>query len=77
MRQALPSGPFDLILCRNAAFTCLDTVGQHEVAERLVQRLRRGGALLLGKHEALPVGVDGFSRPHTAVPVYLASKPGV
>lgn len=72
MRREAPDGPFDLILCRNAAFTYFDIEGQRELAKRLVQGLRQGGVLVLGKHEALPGEVNGLKHPDTTIPMYRA-----
>ncbi len=52
MRQ--PAGPFDLILCRNLAFTYYDEGAQLRVLESLLERLAPGGALVIGSHETLP-----------------------
>jgi chemotaxis protein methyltransferase CheR len=60
LRQGLPDGPFDLVLCRNVAFTYFDLELQHEVAARLAAGLRRGGELVLGAHETLPEATHGF-----------------
>ena len=57
IRQALPESRFDLILCRNLAFTYFETAVQTEIARRLAERLETGGMLLLGIHEALPCWV--------------------
>lgn len=54
IRKRMPPGPFDLILCRNLAFTYFDEDGQRAVLRRLVRRLVPGGALVLGGHERLP-----------------------
>jgi chemotaxis protein methyltransferase CheR len=56
----VPGGPFDIVLCRNLAFTYFDAIGQRAAARRLVSALRVGGALVVGKHEAPPEGVDGL-----------------
>jgi chemotaxis protein methyltransferase CheR len=60
IRDPPPGGPFDLVLCRNVAFTYFDEPAQRATAARLAGALRAGGALVLGKHEALPAGVEGF-----------------
>ena len=60
LRQAPPEGPFDLILCRNVAFTYFDLDVQREVASKLAACMRPGGALVLGTHETLPEGTRGF-----------------
>jgi chemotaxis protein methyltransferase CheR len=58
----LPKARFDLVMCRNVAFTYFDGVGQRAVAARLAGVLREGGALVVGKHETLPEGVVGPER---------------
>lgn len=55
------AGPFQLVLCRNVAFTYFDIELQHEVAGRLAACIGPGGALVLGAHEALPEGVGEFT----------------
>jgi chemotaxis protein methyltransferase CheR len=49
-----PPGPFDLVLCRNVAFTYLAPARQRAVLGGLAAALRPGGALVIGLHEALP-----------------------
>jgi chemotaxis protein methyltransferase CheR len=53
----MPAGPFDLVFCRNLAFTYFDEDGQWEVLRGIGERLVAGGYLLLGAHESLPGGV--------------------
>lgn len=60
IRAGAPDGPFDLVLCRNLAFTYFAEDLQHEVCARLAACLRPGGALALGAHESLPEGAAGF-----------------
>ena len=60
IRDAAPNGPFDIVLCRNLAFTYFDLSLQREVAARLARSLKPGGALVLGSHETLPEGAHGF-----------------
>ena len=50
----MPQGPFDLILCRNVAFTYFANDLQIEVTRGLAERLVPGGALVIGSHEQLP-----------------------
>lgn len=50
----LPRQEFDLILCRNLAFTYFSDESACNALERLASRLRRGGALVVGLHEQLP-----------------------
>jgi chemotaxis protein methyltransferase CheR len=60
LRDTPPRGPFDLVLCRNVAFTYFDSGLQRETAARLATCTRRGGALVLGAHETLPDDGHGF-----------------
>jgi chemotaxis protein methyltransferase CheR len=55
LREAAPPGTFDLILCRNLAFTYFDAALQRGVLARLIEHLVPGGALVVGAHESLPV----------------------
>jgi chemotaxis protein methyltransferase CheR len=57
IRKVMPAGPFDLVLCRNLAFTYFDEDGQREVLRRIDERLVAGGYLVVGAHESLPGGV--------------------
>jgi chemotaxis protein methyltransferase CheR len=59
VREVLPAGPFDLILCRYLAFTYFDESLQRRTLERLLTVLRPGGALVIGRKERLPDGVTG------------------
>ena len=56
----LPQRQFDLILCRNVAFTYFSGDRARAALERLASRLRLGGALVVGLHERLPASSDGF-----------------
>jgi chemotaxis protein methyltransferase CheR len=73
LRKAPPMGPFDVVLCRNVAFTYFDETLQIETARRLRGALIEGGALVLGRHEALPPGAAGFSVWSATHNVYRAS----
>jgi chemotaxis protein methyltransferase CheR len=50
LRGPAPGGAFDLVLCRNVAFTYFAADRQAALLERLP--LRAGGALVLGLHES-------------------------
>lgn len=50
----LPQRQFDVVLCRNVAFTYFSADRQGTAVERLASRLRPGGALVIGMHERLP-----------------------
>lgn len=60
LREAMPDGPFDLILCRNVLATYYAPDTQRELFARIATRLRPGGALVLGVHESLPEGIGGL-----------------
>jgi chemotaxis protein methyltransferase CheR len=70
IRRSMPDGPFDLILCRNLVFTYFDEALQRRISEQLRERLRPGGFLVLGVHEALPAGVGGFGLIAPNLPIY-------
>ncbi len=72
LRNAAPAGAFDLILCRNLAFTYFAEELQRLTLERFAACLRPGGVLVIGRHERLPTpqpfvpegrGGDFFLRP--------------
>ena len=54
LRREAPEGLFDLILCRNVAFTYFEHPLQGEVLDRLVERLAQPGYLVIGAQEKLP-----------------------
>jgi chemotaxis protein methyltransferase CheR len=74
LRASGPEGLFDLVLCRNLAFTYFDERVQREVATRLRVRLLPGGLLVVGSHEALPHGTPGFSRLHGTPGIYRRNR---
>jgi chemotaxis protein methyltransferase CheR len=60
LREAMPQGPFDLILCRNVLFTYYSSALRERLAAHIVERLRPGGALAIGIHEAPPPELRGM-----------------
>ncbi len=54
VRVSIPDETFRVILCRNVVFTYFDEALQQHVLRRILARLARGGALVLGRHERLP-----------------------
>jgi chemotaxis protein methyltransferase CheR len=60
IRREVSDGRFDLILCRNLAFTYFEEPLQAVIAECLAEVLVPGGLLLLGSHESLPEAVPGL-----------------
>jgi chemotaxis methyl-accepting protein methylase len=61
IRETAPDGDFDLILCRNLAFTYFGATLRRRVLERLLAGLRPGGGLVIGLGERLPLGVMGVA----------------
>ncbi len=57
---ALPERQFDLVLCRNVAFTYFSEARAQLALQRLASRLRQGGALVIGIHERLPAPAGAF-----------------
>ena len=70
LREDLPAGPFDLILCRNLAFTYFAHEAQLALLPKLVARLRPGGVLVLGAHERLPQASPELRPAAGALPLY-------
>jgi chemotaxis protein methyltransferase CheR len=62
LRKTAPDGPFDLVLCRNVAWTYFDDELQRTIASRLLARLRPGGVVVVGSHETWPDDVGGMMR---------------
>jgi chemotaxis protein methyltransferase CheR len=54
LRQKAPPGRFDLVLCRNLAFTYFAPALQETVLERIAASLQPRGFLVIGSHEHLP-----------------------
>ncbi|HEU5260465.1 MAG TPA: CheR family methyltransferase [Gemmatimonadales bacterium] len=60
IREQIPGGLFDLILCRNLVFTYFDAPSQRRTLDRMLAALRPGGALVIGFKERLPEGTTGL-----------------
>lgn len=61
VREAMPEGRFDMVLCRNLVFTYFAEAVQQRLLEGLAASLVDGAALVLGHHERLPAGAVGFA----------------
>jgi chemotaxis protein methyltransferase CheR len=61
VRADAPKGPFDLILCRNLAFTYFDDAQQREVLAVILRELAAGGFIVIGRRERLPADAGGVS----------------
>jgi chemotaxis protein methyltransferase CheR len=75
IKQAMPDGPFEIILCRNLVFTYFDETLQRAVLARILDRLAPEGFLVLGKHEALPADSGRLARLTSSVPIYRRTIP--
>ncbi len=60
IRETMPAGPFDLILCRNLVFTYFDEPLQRLLLDRIGGIAAQPGALVIGMHENLPAGQTQF-----------------
>lgn len=74
VRQTMPDGPFDLILCRNLAFTYFSNALQRESLHRLDARLTTGGLLVIGAHESLPEMPPRWSSWLPGLPIYRKGR---
>lgn len=74
VRADLPPGRFDLVLCRNLVFTYFDAGLQQETLSRLRTRLHPGGALVIGRREALPAD-SGLAPWRADLGVYRLASP--
>jgi chemotaxis protein methyltransferase CheR len=70
IRAEQPPGPFDLILCRNLVFTYFEPALQARLLAHIGARLRAGGILVIGAHEALPPGPWGLSALAPGLPIF-------
>jgi chemotaxis protein methyltransferase CheR len=70
IRQEIQPGPFDLILCRNLAFTYFERPLQTDILARLLPELVPGGIFVIGGHEALPEGSWALERVEQNLPVF-------
>lgn len=61
IRERMPEGSFHIILCRNLVLTYFEQSLQSEIILRLIEKLRPGGAFVIGIHEALPQGTTGLA----------------
>jgi chemotaxis protein methyltransferase CheR len=75
VRERPPAGSYDLVLCRNLAFTYFDAALQLEVAGSLHGALGPEGVLVLGSHETLPAGAGGFEPLCAGRGVYRRAPP--
>jgi len=60
LRRECPPGPFDLVLCRNLAFTYFDAPTHRRLARAFAASLQPGGILVVGRGEQLPTESAGL-----------------
>jgi chemotaxis protein methyltransferase CheR len=71
IREGMPPGPFDLLLCRNLVFTYFEPSLREEVLGRMLELIPDGGLLVLGSHETVPAGREWpLERPFGGLPIY-------
>lgn len=75
LRRELPEEHFDIILCRNMAFTYFDDGLQADISRALSEKLAPGGLLVIGAHERIPGTIPPF-RPHPIVPCAFSAPVG-
>lgn len=61
LRAELPEETFDLVLCRNLILTYFSPDLRRDALRRMVERLRPGGALVVGLRERLPEGAQALA----------------
>jgi chemotaxis protein methyltransferase CheR len=69
IREEMPAGVFDLLLCRNLVFTYFEASLQADLLERLLRRMAPAGVLVIGAHETLPPGDWPLERLHGHLPI--------
>ena len=74
VREAVPAGPFDLVLCRNLAFTYFDQSLQQQVLDRISHVLREQGVLVIGIHEQLPYEQTHFTPWSERLRIFTKSR---
>lgn len=60
IRERMPDGPFDLVLCRYLVFTYFDSEGRRNVLREIARRMRPGGVLMVGRKERPQDDGSGF-----------------
>jgi len=76
VREAMPTEIFDLVLCRNLVFTYFEEDLQRRTLDRMQDVLRPDNALVIGIHEHLPEGVEGFTEWSAKLGIYRKTNAG-
>jgi chemotaxis protein methyltransferase CheR len=74
IRLKQPPGEFDLVLCRNVAFTYFDEAVQRAALLRIAERLGANGFLVVGRHESLPPDA-AFQGAPSALGIFRKTPP--
>ena len=75
IREMMPPGPFNLILCRNLAFTYFDSDLEARILRGLHHRLAPDGVLIIGMHETPPKLDDApLERVAPTLPCYRRAR---
>ncbi len=74
IREEMPDGLFDLVLCRNLVFTYLDERLQREIGHAIHKRRVPGGVLGIGRRDVLPEHTAGFHRIELRLPLYRSDS---
>jgi chemotaxis protein methyltransferase CheR len=61
IRHQCPEGIFDLILCRNLAFTYFEEDLQRAIIGEVVEKLGSNGFFIVGSQESIPSGIQHLS----------------
>ena len=75
IRDEPPTGLFNIILCRNLAFTYYNDRVQEAVLKSIQRVLVPGGVLVIGNHERLPAGGAGFEPIENVPGAFSHHKP--
>jgi chemotaxis protein methyltransferase CheR len=70
VRLNTPPGRFDLIMCRNLAFTYFEKELQQKTLEMIVDKLRPNGYIVIGSHETLPKKIEALSNYKNMEDIY-------
>ncbi|KPL17406.1 MAG: hypothetical protein AMJ92_11735 [candidate division Zixibacteria bacterium SM23_81] len=61
IRHQCPEGIFDLILCRNLAFTYFEEDLQRAIIGEVIEKLEPNGFFIVGSQESIPSGIPHLS----------------
>jgi len=76
IRKVVPDAEFDLVLCRNAVLTYMAPPLRRQVVQRVISRVRPGGALVIGIHESLPGDLNEITPWPAARAIYRKLERG-